>query len=244
MTNPGMTNTAITASLSGPRVPAKSGQTKQLVVLLHGFGADGRDLIEIGKQWQKLLPDAAFVAPNAPQPCAGAPMGRQWFPLTMRDPDERWKGCVAARSGLDEFLDAELQAAGLDDSKLALVGFSQGAMMALHVGLRRKHAPGAIVGLSGTLVGPEHLAEATARTPKGEAPPVLLVHGTQDDVIPVDAIFDATQQLADAGIPVQWHLSPGGGHGIDGGALMHGGMFLAQSFGVKLPARKQPAPAA
>ncbi len=229
--------------LTGPRLPAKSGLAKQLVVFLHGFGADGRDLIEVGKQWQKLLPDAAFVAPNAPQPCAGAPMGRQWFPLTMRDPDERWKGCVAAQPGLDEFLDAELQAAGLDDSKLALVGFSQGTMMALHVGLRRARAVAGIVGFSGVLVGPEHLPEATARSPAGGPPPILLVHGSQDDVIPVDALFDSTQQLADAQIPVQWHLSPGIGHGIDGGGLMHGGMFLAQCFGVKIAARRQAAPA-
>ena len=223
--------------LTGPRLAAKSGTTRQLVVFLHGYGADGKDLIDIGKQWQKLLPDAAFVSPNAPQLCAGAPMGRQWFPLTMRDPEERWKGATAARPGLDAFLDAELQAAGLDDGKLALVGFSQGTMMALHVGLRRKRAPAAILGYSGVLVGPEHLAEATARTPKGEPPPILLVHGSADEVIPVEALFGSAEQLAAGGIPAQWHLAPGVGHGIDGGGLAHGGMFLASAFGVKMPKR-------
>ena len=144
--------------LSGPRIAPKSGVAKQLVVFLHGYGADGKDLIEVGRQWQKILPDAAFVSPNAPEPCAMSPMGRQWFGLTMRDPNERWVGVTKARPSLDEFLDAELRAANLPDSALAPVGFSQGTMMALHVGLRRPRAPGASVGFSGVLVGPEHLA--------------------------------------------------------------------------------------
>jgi phospholipase/carboxylesterase len=203
----------MTNPMTGPRLPAKSGTTKQLVVFLHGYGADGKDLIEVGKQWQKLLPDAAFVSPNAPQPCAGSPMGRQWFPLTMRDPEERWVGAEAARPELDAFLDAELEAAGLDD------------------------APAAIIGYSGVLVGPEHLSSATARTPKGEPPPILLIHGTSDDVIPVEALFGSAQQLSEAGIPTQWHMAAGLGHGIDGGGLAHGGMFLANAFGMRMPPR-------
>src|SRR5579863_1262194 len=147
-------------TINGPRIEAKSGKAKQLVVLLHGYGADGSDLIEIGRQWRALLPDAAFVAPHAPEPCAMSPMGRQWFALTMRDPDERWRGVVKARPVVDAFLDAELTKLGLTESQLALVGFSQGTMMALHVGLRRRCAPAAILGYSGALVGPERLSEA------------------------------------------------------------------------------------
>jgi phospholipase/carboxylesterase len=216
------------AKLDGPRTGAK--QPRQLVVLLHGYGADGKDLIGLASQWQPLLPDAAFVAPHAPEPCAQAPMGRQWFPLTMRDPDERWKGVNKAAPQLDAFLDAELAAHGLDGSRLAIVGFSQGTMMALHVGLRRARLPGAIVGFSGLLVGPEHLGDLPAR----RAPPILLTHGTEDAVIPVDALFMAGEDLAAAGIPSQWHLSMGVGHGIDGGALRHAGLFLARSLGVRL----------
>ena len=217
--------------LSGPRLMPRSGPPKQLVVFLHGYGADGNDLLEIGKQWQPLLPEAAFVSPHAPEPCAMAGTGRQWFPLTMRDPAERWRGVTQAHPSLDAFLDETLRALGLDDSRLALVGFSQGTMMALHVGLRRSHAPAAIVGFSGVLVGPEHLGEATARNLKGEPPPLLLVHGSQDDVIPVEALFLSGNQLAEASIPCQWHLSVGVGHGIDAGGLNHGGLFLAESFG-------------
>ena len=220
--------------LDGPRLAPKSGVAKQLVVFLHGYGAGGNDLIGLGKQWQALLPDAAFASPHAPEPCAGAPMGRQWFGLTMRDPDERWVGVTKARPALDAFLDAELTKYGLDESKLALVGFSQGTMMALHTGLRRKRAPAAILGFSGTLVGPEHLAEAT-RPPA----PVLLVHGDRDDIIPIDALFMSSEELAKAEIPCQWHISPGTGHGIDPGGLMHGGMFLAKGFGVRVDLKKR-----
>ena len=208
------------------------------MVFLHGYGADGNDLIEIGKQWQRWLPDALFISPHAPDRCSMSPTGRQWFPLTMRDPNERWSGATAARPAIDAFLDAELAAAGLDDSKLAIVGFSQGTMMALHVGLRRKHAPAAILGFSGVLVGPEHLeAEATARNDRGEPPPILLFHGSGDDVIPVDALFQSAEELAKANIPCQWHLSAGLGHGIDGEGLIQGGQFLTKAFGMPTPQR-------
>ena len=130
------------AALDGPRLPPRAqGPARQLVVFLHGYGADGNDLIEIGRAWQPLLPQAAFVSPHAPEPCAEAPVGRQWFPLTFRDPQERWRGVNAAAPGLERFLDAELARHRLGDGALALVGFSRGTMMALHVGLRRRTAP-------------------------------------------------------------------------------------------------------
>jgi len=229
----------MTAPLSGPRLDPKGGAAKELVVLLHGYGADGNDLIDLGRQWRTLLPEAAFVAPHAPERCAASPAGRQWFPLSETAPDDprgaesRWRGAVAARPAIDAFLDAELERVGLDDSRLALVGFSQGAMMALHVGLRRKRAPAAIVGYSGLLVGPERLGEATARDARGAPPPILLVHGDQDPLIPVEAMFVAMDELAEAKIPVQWRLALGVGHGIDPEGLRRGGLFLAQALGVR-----------
>ena len=226
----------MSAVLDGPRVPAAAGRTSQLVVFLHGYGADGADLIEIGRQWRTILPEAAFVSPHAPERSPVTPMGRQWFPLSSRPPDdeagaaERWNGAVKARGAIDAFLDAELARLGLDESKLALVGFSQGAMMALHVGLRRPRAPAAILGFSGLLIGPERLSEAAAHDRHGRPPPILLVHGEQDPMIPFEAMFMAAEALAKASIPVEWHLSPGIGHGIDGEGLRHGGLFLSRAF--------------
>ena len=223
-------------SISGPRLAPPSGQAKQLVVFLHGYGADGNDLIEIGRQWRAWLPDAAFVAPNAPALLPGSP-GRQWFPLTFRDPHERWRGVNQAGPGLDAFLDAELQSHGLDASKLALVGFSQGTMMALHVGLRRQRGPAAIVGFSGLLVLEEDKGPESLKQQLRAKPPILLVHGDQDDVIPLDALFLSADALGAAEVPCEWHLSLGVGHGIDGEALRHGGLFLRRAFGLPYPSR-------
>src|SRR5256885_3134939 len=158
---------------TGPRLEPPGGQpAKRLVVFLHGYGADGNDLIEIGRAWQTLMPHAAFVSPHAPEPCAEAPVGRQWFPLTFRDPQERWRGVNAAAPGLDRFLNAELGRHGLSATALALVGFSQGTMLALHAGLRRSTAPLAIVGYSGALVLPEPPLESVAAEIRSR-PPVL-----------------------------------------------------------------------
>jgi phospholipase/carboxylesterase len=219
------------AELDGPRLPPRSGAARQLVVFLHGYGADGNDLIEIGRAWQPLLPHAAFVSPHAPEPCGQAPMGRQWFALTMRDPDERWIGVNKAAPILNRFLEAELARHRLTPSALALVGFSQGTMMSLHVGLRRAVPPLAIVGYSGLLVLPPDAEPETVAGDIKSRPPVLLVHGESDDLIPPQALFLAAQGLAALDVPVEWHLSPGVGHGIDQEGLRHGGEFLARRFG-------------
>ena len=160
------------AELDGPRLEPRSGPARQLVVFLHGYGADGNDLIEIGRDWQRYLPHAAFVSPHAPRPCAQAPTGREWFPLTFRNPDERWNGVNAAAPVLNAFLDAELKRRNLPPSALALVGFSQGTMMALHVGLRRAVPPAAIVGYSGMLIMPgDAMSESLCSRDQIDGPP-------------------------------------------------------------------------
>ncbi len=219
------------ADLDGPRLAPRSGPARALVVFLHGYGADGNDLIEIGRAWQSLMPQAAFVSPHAPQPCGQAPTGRQWFPLTFRDPNERWTGVNKAAPVLERFLDAELKRRNLPASALALVGFSQGTMLALHVGLRRATAPSAIVGYSGLLALPPNANPDRFAAEIKSRPPVLLVHGDQDDLIPAPALFHAANGLAALGVPVEWHLSAGIGHGIDQEGLRQGGEFLARRLG-------------
>jgi len=212
--------------LDGPRLPpAAGGAPRQLVVFLHGYGADGNDLIGLGREWAKLLPHAAFVSPHAPEPCAGAPMGRQWFNLTFREAGELVAGVKHAAPALEAFLDAELKRHNLGPHALALVGFSQGTMMALGVGLARNPPPAAIVGYSGALATVEAFP-----TDPGSAPAILLVHGDMDELIPIDAMFIAREQLARAGLAVEWHVAQGIGHGIDAQGLHLGGAFLKQAF--------------
>lgn len=217
--------------LDGPRLDAKHGRADALVVLVHGYGANGEDLIALGEAWRDLLPGTAFAAPDGPEPLPHAAMGGfQWFDLTFRDPDELWKGCLRAGPLLDQFIDEELLRLGLSGDRLALVGFSQGTMLALHTGLRRATSPAAILGYSGVIAGPEHLEADRAGHAPGDQPPVLLVHGEMDNVIPVDALAFSTHALAEAGIASSWHRSPGLGHGIDEEGLALGGRFLLTSL--------------
>jgi phospholipase/carboxylesterase len=213
--------------LTGPSMPpAKGGPPGRLVVLLHGLGADGRDLIGLAPALARHLPDAAFHAPDAPSPCDMAPYGRQWFSLQDRRPASMLQGARRAAAALDEYLDQLLARHGLGGDRLALVGFSQGTMMALHAALRRPRPVGAVLGFSGALVGAEALAaEVRSR------PPVMLVHGDADDVVPVQALFMAVEALAAAEVPVQWLLRPGLPHSIDPEGLEAGARFLKAALG-------------
>jgi len=208
--------------IDGPRLsPASGGSPKSLVVFVHGYGADGNDLIGIGREWSKSLSSTAFVSPHAPELCPGTPMGRQWFPLTMRDPRELVQGVARARPALDVFLDAELERHQLHESACVLVGFSQGTMLALHVGPQRRRRLAGILGYSGLLADPAALKAGAV-----EKPPVLLIHGDRDDLIPVTAVFSAAEGLAAAEIPVEWHISQGIPHGIGPDGLAIGLAFL------------------
>lgn len=212
--------------LTGPEVPpASGGPAAQLVVLLHGIGVDGSDLIELAPFFASVLPDAAFVAPDAPDPFDLAPFGRQWFSLQDRNGPAIAAGLRAAAPRLDAYIDFQLERWGVGGGDLALIGFSQGAMMALHVGLRRAASLAALIGLSGALVDAGSLAaEITAR------PPVLLVHGEADEVVNPASLTAAERALTAVGVPVLAHLRPGLGHGIDDSVARLAQAFLAQIF--------------
>jgi len=212
--------------LEGPRLsPAAGGKAARLVVFLHGYGADGADLIDIGRAWSEALPDTAFVAPDAPEPLPFEALGgRQWFALTERDMREYRLGVEAARPVLEAFLDAELDRWQVGASALALVGFSQGAMMALHTGLRRKIPPAAILAYSGLLAGPDRLDDIQTTSP------VLIVHGSEDDVVPSYHLPASRDALQGRGVNVESHLLDGLGHSIDERGLVLGGRFLKAAF--------------
>ncbi len=212
--------------LEGPRIEAKSGEAKSLVILLHGYGADGNDLIGLAGPMAGALADTEFVSPNAPEPCAAAPSGRQWFPITYIDgssEQEMRDGMARAVIALDDFITAEIERSGLPANKVALMGFSQGTMMSLHVGPRREHALAGIVGFSGRLLEPERLGNEI-RT----KPPILLVHGDADAVVPFESMQQAGEGLAAVGIEVSGFPRPGLGHGIDERGIAAAAQFLMQ----------------
>jgi len=221
--------------LEGPHHgPAE--KARALVVFLHGLGADGNDLISLAPLLEPLLPDTAFVSPHAPFPCDMAPMGRQWFSLQDRDPDVLLEGVRSVAPSLNAFLDAELERHGLGDDRLALVGFSQGTMTALHTLLRRPKPCAVIVGFSGALLKPEVLGEEIV-----SRPPVLLVHGDADPVVPFQALAAAEQALDLNGVPVAAYPRPGLQHGIDQEGLQLCAAALVQHlFPESLPSGAEP----
>jgi phospholipase/carboxylesterase len=205
--------------------PASGGAARQLVVLCHGVGADGNDLIDLAPYWSKALPDAYFCSPHGPEQFDMAPVGRQWFSIGNLDPATLGKGARRARIALDEYIDVMLQEHDLPADAYALMGFSQGAMTALFTGLRRKIAPRAILAFSGALIDPASLA-----TERANSCPVMLAHGEADMVVPASRSRDAATALRAEGVPVETHFSPKLAHGIDDIGLSAGALFLQRAF--------------
>jgi phospholipase/carboxylesterase len=204
--------------LEGPSYgPHDKGKPGHLVVLLHGYGADGNDLIGLAPVLAPLMPDVLFVAPNAPYPCEGNPSGYQWFGISRLDPALTLAG---------------VRSAALDESKTCLVGFSQGTMMALHVGLRRARPLAGIVGFSGMLAGPDILKDEIK-----SRPPILLAHGDSDEMLPHVLSERAAETLQQNGIKVGLHIAEGVGHGINDTALSHAARFLLEAFKLPMPSQ-------
>jgi phospholipase/carboxylesterase len=203
----------MTRVLNAERRAAVSGETRSIVVFLHGYGANGADLLGLADPLGEHLPDTMFIAPDAPEACAAAPFGFQWFPIPWIDgssEEESMRGMMQAVDDLNAFLDALMVDEDVLPEQVVLFGFSQGTMMALHVAPRREDEVAGIVAFSGSLLSPETLAEEVV-----VRPPVLLVHGDQDDVVPPQSLPQAAEALQQAGWKdVYAHIMKGTGHGI------------------------------
>lgn len=219
----------MTQTLSGPMLPPKSGgQPKQLMAILHGYGADGQDLISLGYQWRELWPDMLFVAPNAPDVCAQNPSGYQWFPLKVDRIAGRIEGVSNARPVIVNFLIDLWAQTGISPANTVLAGFSQGAMMALHVGTSLDQQLAAVVAFSGAFVPPEGFGSG-----KFARPPVALIHGDSDGVVDPNLSREADTVLESDGFEVSLHMSPRVGHGIAPDGLDFATAFLAERIAAK-----------
>jgi len=216
------------AELSGPRRAAKSCNGKYLVVFVHGYGADGNDLIGLADPLAEHLPDVVFHAPNAPQRCTGNPMGFQWFPIPWLDGSseaEASEGLAVAATLLNDWLDETMKEEGMDADQTLLIGFSQGTMMALHIAPRRAEPLAGVVGFSGRLLAPETLEdEAQSHLP------ILLIHGDADEVVPPQSLPEAADALTKVGFEVYTHISKGTGHGIAPDGLQLALQFINQQL--------------
>lgn len=212
-------DTHMTQTFSGPSLaPASGKKPTSIVVLIHGYGANGDDLLSLGNAWAELLPDTLFVAPHGPTVCEMNPAGNQWFDLRDWDPGRIIKEVQNLTPAFNQYLDNLLKANDLSNDKLALVGFSQGAMLAMHIGLHRPQCAGVVAYSGGFLEDPKELIIAR--------PPILLVHGDQDDVIGHSFSEQAEERFKSLGIPVNLSILTGLGHGIDPRGLAIGGKFL------------------
>ena len=214
--------------LEGPRYgPLKGGAPDALVVLVHGFGADGNDLIDLAALWAEAVPGALFVAPHAPEPCEGIPFGRQWFPLWDRSSAQLEAGVQAAAAALGRFVRAEAASLALPPRRVALMGFSQGAMTVLEAGLRGAVPdPACVLAYSGGMIGADGLAGALAARPA-----VLIVHGEADEVVPAAASRVTETALHEAGVAVHALFPSTLGHGLDDAGLMAGARLLVECLG-------------
>ena len=222
----------MTRVLDYGRVEAASGDADSMVIFLHGYGADGNDLLGLAEPLKPHLPNTVFLAPNAPERSVMNPMGYQWFPIPWIDgssEEAAAEGMARAVNDLNAFLDRVMLEADMLPEQVALVGFSQGTMMSLHVAPRRDEALAGVVGFSGRLIDPEALVdEAVVR------PPILLVHGDQDDVVPPQSLPEAAEALERAGFTeVYAHVMRGTAHGIAPDGLSVALAFLRQVFGLE-----------
>lgn len=212
--------------ISGPIIEPSSGNSpKQMIIFVHGYGADGNDLIGLANYFQSTLPEAIFLSPHAPEACSMNPSGYQWFDLTSTDPAVLWSKILVAADHLNEFIDSKLLEYNIAEENLALIGFSQGTMMSLHVSLRRKNTMAAVLGYSGRLIGADLLKDDLISKPS-----IYLIHGDQDPMVPYQESLTAEKVLKEYSIEIKTHISEHTQHSIAEDGLRIGVDFLASKL--------------
>jgi len=220
----------LTRTLNFQRRAAKSGKTRSLVILFHGYGADGNDLLGLADPLGPHMPDTVFVAPDAPNTCSGNPFGFEWFPIPRLDGSSQEaaeKGMAQSIKDMNAFIDAQMEAENVGPENTILVGFSQGTMMSLHIAPRRAQALAGVVGFSGRLLAPEKLADEVQ-----SRPPFVLIHGDQDDMVPIASLSEAEECLSANGFSVFTHISKGMSHGIAPDGLSLALAFMREKLGI------------
>lgn len=220
----------MTRQLKSERRGVEPGQAKHLVIFLHGYGADGADLLGLADPLAPHIPDTAFYAPDAPNKCSGNPFGYEWFPIPWLDGSSEEAASEAMAQSVDDlnaFIDGAIKDEGVAADKTILIGFSQGTMMSLHIAPRRAEPLGGLVGFSGRLLAPETLeAETVSRLP------VVLIHGDEDPMVPIASLPEAADALVKAGFEVYTHISEGTGHGIAPDGLGVAVQFMREKLGI------------
>ena len=212
--------------ISGPIIEPSSGNPpKQMIIFVHGYGADGNDLIGLANYFQSTLPEAIFLSPHAPEACSMNPSGYQWFDLTSTDPAVLWSKILVAADHLNEFIDSKLLEYNIAEENLALIGFSQGTMMSLHVSLRRKNTMAAVLGYSGRLIGADLLKDDLISKPS-----IYLIHGDQDPMVPYQESLTAEKVLKEYSIDIKTHISEHTQHSIAEDGLRIGVDFLTSKL--------------
>ena len=212
--------------ISGPIIEPSSGNSpKQMIIFVHGYGDDGNDLIGLANYFQSTLPEAIFLSPHAPEACSMNPSGYQWFDLTSTDPAVLWSKILVAADHLNEFIDSKLLEYNIAEENLALIGFSQGTMMSLHVSLRRKNTMAAVLGYSGRLIGADLLKDDLISKPS-----IYLIHGDQDPMVPYQESLTAEKVLKEYSIDIKTHISEHTQHSIAEDGLRIGVDFLASKL--------------
>jgi len=216
----------MSTNLSGPMILPRGGKATSMVIFLHGYGSNGDDLIGIGEEWAEALPNTVFLSPNAPEVCEQWAAGYQWFGIRAIDRASLERDKPAARVApiLNNYIKNSIQEFGIEDKKLFVVGFSQGAMMAMYAMPRRPQPCGGVIGYSGMLLEPEGLKAAGI-----SKMPILAIHGRDDQVVPAHCLGEVEAGFKAAHFDVQTFLRPGLGHGIDGFGLAQGLEFIMRN---------------